>query len=204
MPGHRNRRTMRRRRLLVALAATGGTSLLSGCGDRESIGSGSSVGASTRSAITTSTTTAESDQAADCPPVAGSVVCSGTTSPDTPVVLVPTVRSVSLAGEFVGFTLRNRSESEISFRPYGWRIWRRLDRWGRVDEGGDRPSIGETVLSPGGSYSWQVAVGPVTATADRPPVTVNDVAFEPGRYAFAVPVRGGGLYTHVATFDVTV
>ena len=192
---------MRRRRLLAALAASGG-SLLSGCGDR--VSEGVSAGASNRSPVATSPSTSESTtESANCPPVGTSVVCHRAALDDAPVVLIPSTESVSLAGESVGFTLHNRSDSELLFRPFDWQIWQRRDRWSRIDEDGDRPSLGETVLSPEGSYAWQVAVGPITVTADRPPVTVNDLDFEPGRYAFGVPARGNGSHTYVASFTVT-
>lgn len=194
---------MRRRRLLTVLAATGGTSL-AGCADRIAGGSGSSAGASARSPASPSVSATEAGTDTEpCPPVGDSVICYGDRAPDTPIVLVPSTDSVSLAGEFIGFTLYNRSESAISFRPYGWQVWRRLDRWTRIDGDSARKSVGETVLSSGGSYGWQVAVGPVSAEADRPPVTVNDVVFEPGRYAFAVPARGNERRTYVAAFGVT-
>lgn len=207
---------MRRRRLLATLAATGSASLLAGCADRVPIGSGSSpdsgtaTGAPTGSPASPSVSATEArtgtgaeNESASCPAVGSTVVCYRSAPPDAPVVLVPSMERVSLAGEFVGFTLYNRSDSEIAFRPYGWQVWRRLDGWHRVNEDSARESIGETVLSSGGSYGWQVAVGPVTAEADRPPVTVNDVEFEPGRYAFAVPARRDEGRTYVAAFDVT-
>lgn len=201
---------MRRRRLLAAVAATGGSlPFLAGCADR--ITEESAVDAATRSPVPRDRSSASPTEAGtggeECPPLGPSAVCHGTAPPDAPIVLVPTTDSVSLAGEIVGFTLHNRSDSRLLFRPYDWQVWRRLDRWVRIDGGPsgdeDRPSVGETVLSPGGSYAWQVAVGPVTVTADRPPVTVNDVEFEPGRYAFALPARADGKRTYAATFDVT-
>jgi hypothetical protein len=201
---------MRRRHLLAGFAAIGG-SLLSGCVDRVPIGSEpSAASASTRSPAAPSLSAAESTgpngssgDSRECPPIGASVVCYRAAPPDAPVVLVPTARSVSLIGESIGFTLWNRSGSELLFRPYNWQLWRWDGRWRRIDDGGDRPSVGETVLNPGGSYSWQVAVGPITVTADRPPVTLNGLDFEPGRYAFALPVRRERRHTYAAAFAVT-
>jgi hypothetical protein len=207
---------MRRRRLLTVLGAIGGTSLLSGCADRVSVGSGSESGpdagaaanassGSAASASVSATTGTDVAASGDCPAVGPSVVCYQDASEDAPVVLVPSVASASLAGEAIGFSLYNRSGSEIAFRPYDWRVWQYADRWVRIDGDGDgnRPSVGETTLSPGGSYAWQVAVGPIEVTADRPPVTVNSVEFDVGRYAFGVPARREKRHTYAAAFDVT-
>lgn len=189
---------MRRRRLLVAAAAAGG-SLLAGCSEGPVRGSDQA-----RTTSSMSPTTVRFD-AEDCPSLDGSAVCYQAASEDAPAVLVPSTETASLSGGTIGFTLQNRSDARLSFRPYGWQCWRdgNGDGWTRIDDPTGRRETGETMLSPEGTYSWQVAVGPVTVSADRPPVTINDLEFERRRYTFAVEARGNERHTYTALFLVT-
>ena len=193
---------MRRRRLLTGLAAGCG-SLVSGCADGISFEESANETSRTTVAPTIAKKPATSQFATDrCPELDTPTICYHMASERTPALLVPSRPTVSLAGETIGFRLHNRSEMELSFDPYGWKLWRHTDQWNRGPDPPNRPNRGPMILRPNGTYSWQVAVGPVSITAQPPPVTVNDLALTRDLYAFGIEAAGETRQTYVSLFEV--
>ena len=195
---------MRRRRLLTGLAAGCG-SLISGCADGVSFSSEGSANGTSRTTVapTVAKTPAKSQFAADlCPEFDTPTICYHTASESAPALLVPSRTTVSLAGATIGFTLHNQSDVELSFHPYEWKLWQHTDEWIRGPDPTNRLDRGSMILSPNGTYSWQVAVGPMSITAQPPPITVNDLDLTRGLYAFGIEATGETRWTYVSLFEV--
>lgn len=93
----------------------------------------------------------------------------------------------------------NGSDAPVGLNPYAWSVSRRVDDgWRQVAPDAHIEPWQE--LAPGGRYAWQLtAGGDGLDDADQRVV----LGLEPGRYAFAVPLRAERRLGAVATFEVT-
>lgn len=159
------------RRAVLCSAGTG-IALLSGC---------TSFGPAQSTDPTATPVSAEDIADFGCPPASDdtATVCSQTVETDASSVSLRPTPTVGDAPDSLELTLTNESETDLSFNPYSWSVWKKsASDWSEIEQ--KSSGHGELTVPAGNSETWTVetVVGYINET----------ITLDSGAYAAAINV----------------
>ncbi|MDZ7701964.1 MAG: hypothetical protein U5J98_07780 [Halobacteriales archaeon] len=118
---------------------------------------------------------------------------------DGPIGVERSNRSVSGDAWSLVVTVTNGSEEPVGLNPYAWSVHRSAeDGWRQVAPNAHIEPW--TELAPDAGYAWQLTAGDEGLDGADQRVALG---LDPGRYAFAIPLRADRRIGAIARFDVS-
>jgi len=164
--------TRPRSRRAVLCSAGAGIALLSGC---------TSFGSEQSTDPTTSPVSADEIASFECPPSGDgdATVCSQTVKTGVASVYLLPSPTVGDAPDSLELTLMNESETDLTFNPYTWSVWKKsASGWSEIEQ--QSSGDGNMTVPAGDSETWTVetVVGYINESAP----------LNPGAYSAAIDV----------------
>lgn len=176
------------RRAVLSSAGTGIT-LLGGC---------TSFGSEQSTNQTTTPVSTDELASFECPPYGDGdkTVCSQTVNTDAASVYLLPSPTVGDAPDSLELTLKNESETELTFNPYSWSVWKKsASGWSKIEQ--QSSGGGKLTIAAGHSEMWTVetVVGYINESA----------VLDAGAYSAAIDIpdpAGDDLITCLVVFGI--